>query len=304
MVTVAFVISLPPGNELNNREWATLVWLAIGVTWVLSRKDMRPLVANVVRTAIHPLLLIPAVVLWGWTALVVLAAFRLHLWTGDLFKDTVIWLIGPALGLYFSVTKLSKDPLFFRRMARDTVRYTVLIEFYVNLRVFSLPVELLLLPTITFLALLAVVAGTDKKYRPVKTLLDYLMFFAGMALLVFVTVTLVNSLHGEDFGHDARDLALPVWLTIGALPYLHALSLFTGYQSAFVRVDWWMKGDKKAARRAKLALVLELNARTHLVHQFGGRWLTELAEARTSADAHEVVRRYRIAGDAKKPQGS
>lgn len=283
---------IPAGNALNNREWATLIWVVVVAAWILSRKDIRPTALAVVRSASRPYVVVPAVALWLWTAGVVLAASRIRLWTGDLLKDTLIWSIGPALGLYWSVTKVSKDPLFFRHMAIDTLRYTVLIEFYVNLRVFSLPVELVLIPGVTFMAMLAAVAGTDAKYGPARTAIDALMSIAGLALLAFVTIILVGSWHHEDFGHDVKDLALPIWLTVGALPYLYGLSLFSGYQQAFWRIDW-CKRDVKAARRAKFALVVELNGRTHLVNRLSGRWFNDLAEAPTFADAREVVRRYR-----------
>src|SRR5690242_15813629 len=84
MILAAGLALLPPGNSLNNREWATLIWLAIGVGWVLSRKDMRPVVASMLRTATHPVLVVPAAGLWGWTVVIVWAASYVHLWTGDL----------------------------------------------------------------------------------------------------------------------------------------------------------------------------------------------------------------------------
>ena len=295
MILTATLPVLPPGNALNNREWATLIWLGIVAVSLLSWKDMRPLLANVVRSAAKPVLVLPAIALWGWTALLVVAASRVHLWTLDLLKDTVIWSIGPALGLYWSVTKVSENPQFYRRLALSTIGYTVLIEFYMNLRVFSLLRELILLPTITFVALMAVVAARDKKYSTVKTFLDVMMSLAGLGLLVYVTIALVSSWHAEDLGHDVRDLLLPAWLTVAAVPYVYGLSLFFGYQSAFGRIDLWMKGQDRVAKRAKLALVVELNVRTHPVNRFGGRWLNELAEARTFSAARDVVRRYRRA---------
>jgi hypothetical protein len=90
MILTATLPALPPANAPNNREWATLIWLGIVAASLVSWKDMRPLLANVVRSAAKPVLVLPAVALWGWTALLVVAASRVHLWTGDLLKDTVI----------------------------------------------------------------------------------------------------------------------------------------------------------------------------------------------------------------------
>ena len=277
---------------MNNREWATLVWLGVGALLVLWRKDTRTLLGGVVRTAAHLALLIPATLMWTWIALVVFVAYRLHLWTPDLVKDSLIWSIGPAVGLFFSVTNLAKDPLFFRHAAISTIKFSVLIEFYVNLRVFSFPLELVVvLPGITLLAVLAAFAGTDKKYRAAKRVLDVMLAVVGIVIVVYVTVALVNSWTQEDPWHDLRELALPMWLTIGLLPFMWALGLYSGYQGAFLRIDWHTK-DRGGRRRAKAALLLELNARTHLVAKFGGGWLTQISQAETLDKARAVACRY------------
>jgi hypothetical protein len=187
-----------------------------------------------VRTAAHPALLIPAMLMWAWIGLVVFVAYRLHLWTADLIKDSVIWSIGPALGLFFNVTKLSKDPLFFRHTALSTIKYSVLIEFYVNLRVFSFPVELLVvLPGVTLLALLASFAGTNEKYRPAKRVLDVVLAFVGIAIALYVTVALVGSWRHEDPWHDPQSLlGLPSRVSANRLFCEREAQLYTQSQSS------------------------------------------------------------------------
>lgn len=288
---------MPPGNELNNREWATLVWIGVGLIWLLWRKETRESSVSLLRTAANPVLVVPAIVMWAWTAIVVFVAYRLHLWTNDLIKDTVIWSIGPALGLYFSANDVGKDPHFFRRAALRTIRYSVLIEFYVNLRVFSLFVELVLLPGVTLLALLVWFAGTDEKYRPTKCVLDVLVGLVGLAIVIYVTASLIGSWRQEDPWHDLRELALPIWLTIGVLPFVLAFSLFSGYQAAFWRIDWHTN-DRRVRRLAKFALLLELNVSAHPIAKFGGGWLTQIAGARSFDEARGVVRRYREANSS------
>ncbi len=293
MIPVDWLSLIPPGNELNNRELATVIWLVIAAAFVLWRKEARPLLASLVRFATSRVIVITTTGLWCWTAVLVLVASRLHLWTGDLLKDTMIWLIG-AFGLFFGVTKLSNDPQFFRRIGLNTVRAGVLVDFYINLRVLSLPVEFILIPTVTFMALLAVTAGADPKNQSVKTLVNVVISAAGIALLAYVTIALIGGWGREDLGHDLRDLALPVWLTVGILPYLYGLSLFVGYQSQFLRMDFWTRGDLQAGRRAKFALLVELNIRTHLVNGLAGHWFNDLAQARTLSEARAIVRRYRL----------
>ena len=89
-------------------------------------------------TAAHRAFLVPVALMWAWTALVVFIAYRLRLRNPDLIKDMVIWSIGSAVGLFFRVTDVSKDPWFFPHIVLNTIRYSVLIEFHVELWVFQL----------------------------------------------------------------------------------------------------------------------------------------------------------------------
>jgi len=282
-------LQVPYGNELNNREWATFVWLGVVVVLVLWWKKTRQPALNLVRTAMTSLLAVLVVGLWVWTAGIVFLGAWAHFWTGDLLKDTAIWAIGPALALIWGLAKASTDPRFFRQVVLGTVRISVLVEFYVNLQVFGFVQELLLLPVVTSLGVLDQFAGTDAKYRPAKRLFDVILAGIGLAVVTYVTIMLIANWHRQNPTHYVRELALPVWLTISAVPYIFGVSLFFNYQGAFRRLAQSSK-DATAVRRAKLALVLELNVRSHLVGAFYDPWITRLTEARNFTDARSVVR--------------
>ena len=98
---------------LNNRELASLIWLAVAAAWVLSRRDLRSGIAGILKSLANPLLLLPLLGLQGWIALEIWAGGKLGLWNTDLVSNTVVWTVGTALVLYFNVNKAAEDPLFF-----------------------------------------------------------------------------------------------------------------------------------------------------------------------------------------------
>lgn len=286
-------------NELNNREWATLVWLGGGIVFALWWKPLRQPVLSLVRTATISLLGVLVAGLWVWSAGIAFLGQRAHLWTADLLKDTAVWAVGPALVLVYRLNQASSDPRFFRRVLLDTVKLSVLVEFYLNLRVLGFVQELVLLPVVTVVALLAQGAGNVGKYRRVKQVFDFILVGIGVALLAYVTITLVASGRQEDPWRDVRQLALPIWLTLGAVPYIYGASLLFNYQGAFGRVTWSSK-DLAAVRRAKLALLIELNVRSHAVGRFYDPWTTRLTEAHSFTEARSVVRQFRQ-GEPRSP---
>ena len=65
---------------LNNRELATLIWIAVAAAWVLSRRDLRSGIADIFKILVKPLLLLPLLGMLGWIALEIWAGGKLALW--------------------------------------------------------------------------------------------------------------------------------------------------------------------------------------------------------------------------------
>jgi hypothetical protein len=216
---------------------------------------------------------------------------RLRLWSSDLLKDTVVWAVGPAVASYLNVSNIERRPRFFRRAALGAVKYSVFVEFYVNLYVFNFLVELVLVPLITMLALLSFVAGREKRTRIVKQVFDLVLGLIGIGLVVFVTVNVIVGWRQVDRLHNLRELLLPIWLTIGVLLFLYGLSLYSNYQQAFLRLKF-ATSDRRAVRRGKFALASVLHFRTRAVSSFAWPWLGQLASAESLGDARRIVKDF------------
>jgi hypothetical protein len=95
-----------------------------------------------------------------------------------------------------------------------------------------------------------------------------------------------------DAGHTVRALVLPVWLTLGAMPFVYAVGSWGAYQQAFNCIDLHT-GEPAHRRRAKRALLRAANLRAAEVGGFTGHWIWDLASAESSDDARAVMRRWR-----------
>ena len=189
---------------MNNRDWATLIWLAIGVLLLSLSKGVRSSVPGVIRAFLEPKIVVPWLAMLAGIAGLAALGDRFELWNEALPKDTVVWTVGPAFGLFFRIGDAGKEGHFFRRAAVDTVKYSVFVEFYLNLFVFGLLAELAFVPLLTFLGLLWVVATTKEEFHAVKTLLDWLLTLVAIGLTYYVTSRLINDWPPADATQDVR----------------------------------------------------------------------------------------------------
>ena len=281
---------------LNNREIAALIWVSAAVLWALSKKSVRESSMQVVKAFLKPQILLPLVAMLAWVGLELWIGVRLALWNTDLAKGTILWTLGSAGILLFNCQQIdpdSDDLQFFRRTILATVGVAAFVEFFVNLYVMSLPVELVFQIVVAVPSMMVAVAQQKPEYKSVKVFCERVLVLIGLAL--FALAARQVYLHWQQL--DARELlldfALPVWLTVGLVPFLYLFSIYVAYDAVVQRINW-KKTGRGARWRSRLALLSVLHFRVGTVRRFAGYWyfMRILGEAQTFSAARGVVAEF------------
>ena len=273
--------------DLSDRDIVFLIALAAVTTFALSRAGARAMVASILGT-LRPFVL----VVLGFTAYfvaLVAAAQQLGLWNPSLVKDTIAWFIVGGLTLLFRFPKTYEDRRFYRRTALRVIGITSLVEFFISLSSFAFLVELLLLPTVVLLGLFSAVAALKPETRNVKSIADALSAIIGILVIVGTGVVLVGEWPSLDKTKLGLSLLLPVWATIGCLPFVFLFGLYANYESKFMQINLAAPHDQRARRRAKAALVLSFHLRNRALHTFDGLDARELTRATSWDEARRVI---------------
>lgn len=278
-------------HVLNNRDWASIIWFVLLALFVVRHREVRSSAARALHSLLSPKVLFSIVALFIYSCRLVLLGLQLGWWDWVLTKDAIVWFIGTAFVLLLNVPR-SAQRGFFRKTMTDAVRVTVLLEFFLNLFVLSLPVELLLVPVIFLVIAIPIVAKGDERYASVVRFTNGLASTIGLLIGGYVVWRLI-----VDWGEVAnietvQSLALPVWLTIGLLPFIYIISLWTNYGSAFARIDI-ATDDRRARLRSKAALMTTLHLRTAEAGSFVWPWVRRLVDSRSFGEAREVIKDYR-----------
>jgi hypothetical protein len=276
----------------NNREWALLFWLAVILVFLLMRKNTRSSIGGVLRIALSPKFLVPLAIFVGYVALEVRIGFSAGLWRGDLTKDTIVWILIAGLALFFNFDEVSKEPHYFRNRIAAAFGITTFLEFFTNLFVLNLIAELALQPVLVFLALLAMAAGRDGQYRDIKGLANIILTLIVLSLFIFAVQQIFTNWEKVDKQGLLLQLALPIWLTIGVLPFIYLLSLYANYERAFSGVNWATR-DRRSRWRAKLAMVSKFHFRTRELRRIPWTWAQRASDAQSLSAARTVIDEFR-----------
>jgi hypothetical protein len=279
----------------NNREWAILIWLLIALGLMLLNKDLRRNIGNLLTTFFKSRTLVLLVsAMLGYVALEIWVGAKLTLWNPGLATETVIWFVVTGLALFFKAKDASKQRHFYRNRVVAAFGIAVYLEFLTNLFVLSLVAELILQPFLVLLGALTAYAGAYERYKPVDKLTNRVLIFVGLALLIFAIQQLFASWDELDKWQAARELVLPMWLTVGLLPFIYFLSLYSNYEMAFKGIDFHTK-DRRARFRAKLAFMTKFQLRAREAHTFNWLRARKLGSADSFRAARQVIDDFRQA---------
>src|SRR6266568_782465 len=225
-------------GELTNRDIALLVWLGVLLIGALVYRPAREGLGSILKLLLFSKLGVGLLALLAYEALVVSVFYRLGLWHWWMLKDALFWLFGSAAILFFNTTKATEEKHYFRKAALDNFKFAVILAFIINLYVFNLVTELILLPVVTSLAMLGAVAASKHEFEPVKKLVNWTMVGIGITFLVYAVINITTNFHDFATVKDLEGFLTPIVLTLTLLPFAYLLGLDSAYESLFVQVGF------------------------------------------------------------------
>jgi hypothetical protein len=283
----------------DNRQLATLILLAAFLTWALTRTEVRGTLASLLKQLVHPKVLGPFLLYGAWLVGLHWLASHLNLWNAKLTGESIFWAGATGLApLTLAMTDAGKKDNFFRDRALDTVKFAAFFAFFINIKSLSLIGELLVQPIIAFLAMLRAFVEHDEQNRRLRKPLDVLLTVATLALLFYTIWSLVQDWPRLDKGQELRKLVMPIWLTLGAFPFVFIFALIAIYEQVFTRMRVLNDGNRTSLR-ARLGVMLALRTRLLDIHGFGGPHARQAGRARSIRDGKEAVLAFRSERDGR-----
>ena len=157
----------------------------------------------------------------------------------------------------------------------------------------SLPAELVFQIVVAVPSLMVAVADQKPEYKSVKAFCERVLALIGLALFALAARQVYLDRHQLDARELLLDIALPVWLTVGLVPFLYLFSIYVAYDAIFRRISR-EEAAKGSRWRSRLALLSVLHFRAGTVRKLAPYWYItrKLGEAQTFSAARGVVAEF------------
>lgn len=283
----------------NNREIAVGLWLIALIVFAASKKAVRSSFADVLKAFFTPKLIIPLLLSFTPSVLVVWLLASLNLWDLSVLKETIYWVIGTGIIMFGKFNGVKDLKSLYKQTAKETLALMVILEFIIWLYVFPLWAELLFIPFVTFIVLLATMAKYMKTdgIELTRKVLNGTQVFIGLLILVFAFIALVKSPATLFTFQNLELFLLPIVLSLTYVPSVYFIALYSKYELVFNRINYPMKLNRKSKRTIKLAAIGRCGLSVYVTSEMIRHLAISLTTDTTKAEALKLIRAF----DPKKP---
>jgi len=273
----------------SNREIASFFWIIVAVIVMSFKKTFRNSMGQVVIAFLNKKILSIIFVTFLYFACIVFLLSLVQLWDKSMIKDSLYWFLMTALVIHFNLTKANENADYFRSIILDNFKFTLLLEFIVNIHNFSLISEIIFIAVIVFLSLLLSIAGTDSKYNVAEKGITIVFSFIGLTLLILSIKDIVNSIHEYANFEALKSFLLPMELSITFVPFAYLTAVLIDYEVLFKRYTIFLE-NKNLLRYARRRTIAKYGIRLQQIKSLTPLIMREFYAGITKEEIREILK--------------
>lgn len=288
-------------ESLNNRELALLIWGAAFLVFgaLVARPHIKPLLKAFFVPKVSGVFAALAAYVVG--VVILLASFKV--WDTSLLKDTIFWFFTVGCVALFPAMKAGEQPHVFRDLVLDSLKLTAVIEFVRDTFVLPLGWELVLVPVVTLLACMSIIADSHKEHKILRKPLKTLLGLFGFALVGYAFYQLYLAFRDFVSWETAREFMLEPALTILTVPFFFIFAFWVNLENHFVRLSFWLDKRRDLLPAAKRQSILASRLSLRRLAKLKGEFYVELQSAKNKAAVRELTRKFAAKPEPRQLKG-
>ena len=250
-----FIISF-----FTTREWASITLILLFVLLSARTRSVRRSISGVVKAFFHWKILLPIICAQIYISIFAYALYKNGLWNTTILRETVFFLFYTSIALIFKYNNNDERISSIKGIVEDTVKATLIIEFYLNIHTFSYGVELIFQFLLALLFLIGAVNKRDTKelektYGCTQTIFYSLSLF----LLTYSIYMSIDQWRENFMTQNVVSLLFPIAATIAYWPFLYIFSVIKAYEEWFVRIYFASNKEEYGFRKNQVLKTCGIN---------------------------------------------
>lgn len=280
---------------LSTREWATLIWGCIFMLYVLCHREIRKSLWNVIVIFSDKKLRILWEIILLYVLTITMVFCYLPIWENIYIKDIIIWFLFSGLIYCMNAVSSEADETYIKKMLKDNLKFTMILEFFMSTFTFNIWIELAIIPVITIITVMNVIAERKEEYKSVHKLLDSILAIAGFWIFYETIKIGINEYKQLNIINTLVSFIIPIVYLILIIPLEYALELYSKYELLFLRMTFKEEKDKKTKIRHRVAVICSCRISVRRVLLFQREYMGRMYVKMKDNEFEKLIREFRNA---------
>ena len=280
---------------LSTREWATLIWGCIFMLYVLCHSEIRKSLWNVIVIFFDKKLRILWEIILLYVLTITMVFCYLPIWENIYIKDIIIWFLFSGLIYCMNAVSSEADETYIKKILKDNLKFTMILEFFMSTFTFNIWIELAIIPVITIITVMNVIAERKEEYKSVHKLLDSILAIAGFWIFYETIKIGINEYKQLNIINTLVSFMIPIVYLILIIPLEYLLELYSKYEVLFLRMTFKEEKDKRIRLHHRTAIFRECNFSVRKILLFQREYMIQKYALMKEDEFNQLMQKFRSA---------
>ena len=282
-------------SSLSTREWATLIWGCIFMLYVLCHREIRKSLWNVIVIFFDKKLRILWEIILLYVLTITIVFCYLPIWENIYIKDIIIWFLFSGLIYCMNAVSSEADETYIKKILKDNLKFTMILEFFMSTFTFNIWIELAIIPVITIITVMNVIAEKKEEYKSVHKLLDSVLAIAGFWIFYETIKIGINEYKQLNIINTLVSFMIPIVYLILIIPLEYLLELYSKYEVLFLRMTFKEEKDKRIRLHHRTAIFRECNFSVRKILLFQREYMIQMYALMKEDEFNQLMQKFRSA---------
>ena len=280
---------------LSTREWATLIWACIFMLYILCYRKIRKSLWNVIVIFFDKKLRILWEIILLYVLTITMVFCYLPIWENIYIKDIIIWFLFSGLIYCMNAVSSEADETYIKKILKDNLKFTMILEFFMSTFTFNIWIELAIIPVITIITVVNVIAERKEEYKSVHKLLDSVLAIAGFWIFYETIKIGINEYKQLNIINTLVSFMIPIVYLILIIPLEYILELYSKYEVLFLRMTFKEEKDKRIRLHHRTAIFRECNFSVRKILLFQREYMIQMYALMKEDEFNQLMQKFRSA---------
>lgn len=280
---------------LSTREWATLIWGCIFMLYVLCHREIRKSLWNVIVIFFDKKLRILWEIILLYVLTITMVFCYLPIWENIYIKDIIIWFLFSGLIYCMNAVSSEADETYIKKILKENLKFTMILEFFMSTFTFNIWIELAIIPVITIITVMNVIAERKEEYKSVHKLLDSILAIAGFWIFYETIKIGINEYKQLNIINTLVSFMIPIVYLILIIPLEYLLELYSKYEVLFLRMTFKEEKDKRIRLHHRTAIFRECNFSVRKILLFQREYMIQMYALMKEDEFNQLMQKFRSA---------